>query len=1176
MSISNPPRWGARILTRLFSIQPGEQKKALLLYGLHFAFWLGLRWGDTASYTLFLNDRGAEGLSLMFIGNAVLAFVIGLVYNSFADRISNERLLLFLIGLTIIWLLSVQILLLDDVYGGPGGLVYPYFYLAFGAIADLTSLHVLNYISDFYDTRSAKRALPFLLSAGFAGAIVAGIGVHYLVLQYIPLAWVACLVVMAGFVILIRRGLPTDVRQIERARQANRVIHRNGKSNLESLRAGFGFVRASGILRWLALSTLVLVVLMKLLTFQASQVFEDQFRGDPEAFKDFNGTLGWVSNVVGMVLPPFVFRPILSHLGVGITSMVFPLVTLLSVSALGYFPDLGTAIFGRLTDRIVKKVFRNPVNAMLYNSVPPNVKSRARGLVNGLVVPLGTLVAGLLLLAARMRAGWFAPEMLAILGALLSIAYVLITLRVRQEYGRALADMLSEDELNILRVASQSDSEWLDPATLRLLHERLDTAQDDRITIFLAKLLYDLQGREAFGRLQQLAMRHSPQVRASIIHMLGADWIDDPVVHELCVAGLSDSDAGVRQAATITLAESHDIVHNDKVLNSFLIRLDDPDDIVQATVIPPLMASGDFFYLAPAAKVLSGWLSPLATADRRALGLRVLFKTGDERLARTLVRYLSDPAPLVRGQAAELIGDLMARSSQKAFVQWGRDTLHRLLSDDDDDDVRLAAVNGLGQVQSAEASRALLVALGDRSFQVRRQACAAMQVIIRPELERALDSDNPDLAESAAFMLARDRRRVRLYARLRVGEHIEELITNAYRFYLQCASVQAVDTAGMRLLTITLWEEGNRLIERAFWLVRAISDAEKALKIRQSLQSDDPATRANAVETLETITSPRTACLVAPLYDGTPLSELAQIGQEVLEMEPPSQRQVFCRAWPQLADGIAACECERGTDQGLLSPDRSAWLTATAMYALVEMNEAGLGDDPQLSRDCISLATQTMLNADVPVVRETARLALARLNSVYEPHRHGAERPMLTIIEKVIYLKKVPVFQRMSIDELRLLADISEEATYTGGQQILAEGERGDGMYLIVNGKVAIQRQTPGDTDSVTHLATLDPGEHFAEMSLFDDEPHSADAVALEPTELLLVRQAPLVAVIKRRPELALGLFRVLSQRLRRANEIIAQTQSTSASTSVDEGKTVESLSNADISPPGIGVGNLR
>ena len=83
--ISNPSGWGTRILTRLLPIQPAEQGKTLLLYGLHFVFWLGLRWGGTASYTLFLDNVGAAGLSLIFVGNAVLAFIIGLIYNSFAE-----------------------------------------------------------------------------------------------------------------------------------------------------------------------------------------------------------------------------------------------------------------------------------------------------------------------------------------------------------------------------------------------------------------------------------------------------------------------------------------------------------------------------------------------------------------------------------------------------------------------------------------------------------------------------------------------------------------------------------------------------------------------------------------------------------------------------------------------------------------------------------------------------------------------------------------------------------------------------------------------------------------------------------------------------------------------------------------------------------------------------------
>jgi CRP/FNR family cyclic AMP-dependent transcriptional regulator len=1133
MSFSNPPRWATRILTRLFSLQPGEQRKTLLLYGLHFTFWLGLRWGDTASYTLFLDKWSAADLSLMFVGNAMLALVIGLAYNAFADRVSNERLLLILTGLTIVWLLSVQGLLLSDVSGGPGGIVYPYFYLAFLAIADLTGIHILNYISDFYDIRTAKHALPFLLSAGFAGAIVAGISVRYLPLQLVPLAWIVCLVVMIGFVTLIRRQLPADVKRIERAQQAGRASHRERESTWQNLRAGFGFVRESGILRWLALSTLVLAVLMKLLTFQASQVFEQQFMGDPNGLKDFNGTLDWVSNIVGLLLPSLVFRPILALLGVGTTSMVFPLVTLLSIGALGYSPNLGTAITGRLTDRMVKKALRNPTDALLYNSVPLNVKNRARGFVNGLGVPLGTLLTGLMLLA--MQAGWFASDMLAALGVLIAAAYVLTTLRVRREYGRALAHMLAQDELSVLRAAYQADSEWLDPATLELLYQKLDTTQDDHLIVFLAELLYDLRGRESLDRLRQLAMERNAQVRASIIRMLGADWPSDPLVRHLCLAGLADPNVEVRQAAVIGLAQSHDAAHNEALLSAFLARLNDPDDTVRATIIPPLMASGDFYYLAPAVRVLSDWLAPDASAHHRALALRVLFETGDERLVRTLVRYLTDFAPPVRAQAAELVGELAGSSSREAFAQWGLDTLRGLLSDGDES-VRIAAVRGLGQIQSGKASRVLLIALSDRSFQVRRQACAAMQVLIKPELERALDDPSPYLSECAAFLLTRTRHRpTGTRARDLIEKRMEKLLAGAYHLCLQCFPLLAVDTAGTRLLVISLREEVDQLVDRALWLVGALSDDEESRTIRRSLQSDNPLTRANAVETLETITSPQIARLVAPLYDSTALPGLAQIGQDELHLAVPTQWQVFRRAWPELTQRTATLD----PHEGLFSSTRRDWLTAAAMYALLEMNEAGLSNDERLSAERILLSAKRTLDTQVPVVRETAQLVLARLQPAHEPR--VTERPMLTIIERMVFLKKVPVFQDMSTDELGILAGISEEFTYAGNQQILAEGERGDALHIVVSGKVAIQRATSGDPDAPTHLATLGAREYFAEMSLFDDEPYSADAVTLEPTELLLVRRAPLIAVIKSHPELALSLFRVLSQRLRRANELIAQ-----------------------------------
>lgn len=1126
--MAQPTRVKASLLNRLFSIQPGEEKKTLLLYGLHFVFWLGLRWGDTASYTLYLNDRGAAGLSLMFIGNAAIAFVVGLVYNSFADRVSNERLLLILLGLLAVWLVSVQGLLLYPATSRPGGIVYPYFYLSFWAFADLTAIHILTYINDFYDTRAAKRSLPFLLSASFAGAIVAGLSVKWLALTFMPLAWLVCVGLMIGLVLLIRRQLRGkryrfDLMQLVRLRRAPEGVWAN-------LREGFRFVRTSTLLRALALSTLLLALLMKLLTFQASVVFAARFQGDPVGLKNFNGLVDTLSNLAGLLLPSFVFRPLLANLGVGVTNLLFPVLALAAVGALSYAPTLGTAISGRLTDRLFKKAFRNPVDALLYNSVPGQVRGRARGFINGLITPLGTLCAGLLLLA--MQRGWFSPMVLSALGLLSGSIYVFLAYRVRHAYSQAMADLLAAGETSLF--ALEENLEWYDPATLLLLERQLGTAHDERIVIFLAETLYDLQGRKALRRLQELTVGRGPQVRAAIIRLIGTPWSADPIVGHVCLSGLRDPDPEVRRAAVIALTTSPGAERNERWLEAFLARLNDPDEVVQASVIPLLLASGDFYYLVPAVRVLSEWLSENAPTERRTLGLRVLFKTGDEQLARTLIRYAHDPAPAVRMQAVSLIGDLAAHSSRESFKQWGRVALSDQL-DDADEHVRLIAVQGLGRLPGAEASRMLLPTLSDPAFAVRRAACVALQVILKPELAQALASPEADRATTAAAVLCR-LRRGQLYSRARrcLNARLESLIVEAYRVRLQILPFQTLPLLVVELLKLTLQEEADELVEQALWLVGTLSGEQPARAIWQALRDGPASQRANAWEMLETLTSPRLVRLVTPLYDGTPLPALAQYGQETLGLPEPTPWTLFQRAWPALghtADGAAA-------SRQRLTTRRSSWLQVVVMSLLVELST--LDNHDQVAEELIAQAAQATLQLPGdPLVHETASWVLTRLN----PVAGEGEQGMMSLIEKAVFIKAVSIFQEMTAEELRVLASISEEATYSAGQRIVAQGGSGDTLYIIVHGQVLVQQRSNvnGNKEEIIDLASLGPRESFAEMSLFDNEPYSADVIAQEPTGVLLVRREPLMALIKRDPEIAVGLFKVFSQRLRQANARIAQ-----------------------------------
>ena len=1104
-------------LSRLFSIYPGEEKKTLLLYSLNFVFWLGLRWGDLAGYALFINDQGAAGLATMFIGYAALAFIVGLIYSSFAGRVGNERLLLMLMGATIVWLGSVQAMLLSDAFSHRGGLVYPYFYLASRVVADLTALHMLNYISDYYDTRAAKRALPFLLSAGFAGAIVAGLSIQLMPAKVVPLAWSVCLLAVMGCVYAIQRWMPGHVKPAAPTQPASHI--REG--SLANLRAGFRFVSGSGILRWLALSTLALVVLMNLLTFQSSQVLGDRYAGDPDGLKAFTGNLDWIANLAALILPAAMLGPMLARLGVGATNFFFPSLTLLSIVGLGFFPNLGTAVFGRLTDRIFKKAFRNPVDAMLYNSVPPNVKSQARGFINGLVVPVGTLAAGLIVQALRF--GWLTPMMLAALGLAVGLAYVLTSLRVRTEYARALATLLAEDEFAIFR-SSHADFEEPDPATIRLLEQRLRASRDDNATVFLAEMLYDFQGQKALGVLQELAAERSPSVRASIIQMLGSDWISQRGVRRMCLDALGDNDVVAQQAAA-ALANSPDAARDRTILKAFLALVEHPDEAIQSTLIPTLIASGDARYCAPAERVLSDWITDEGNSQHRALGLRVLARTGDAQRVSAIAHYASDPAPNVRLKVAELLGELAAQAP-KAEPQLVLDTLRALLCDGEKD-VRVAAVNSLGQLNNTQASRALLLATRDASFEVRRQACAAMRVVPRRDLEQALNGDEPHTVECAAYVLARAQH---VRAKRRAVEHCEALAREVYALQADCLLLREQDTPGARVMQATLQERASHLVDRIFWLVSALSEESTSEAIQRSLRGEDAVARANAAETLEVITTPRLAQLIGPLLEGADVSTLAHIAQEKLGRPIPTVWQV-CEPFRR----VSAFE----------SVENNEWIAAISLYTLMEAlkskESSDAADDEVTSRDQVVEMLRVTAETASPLLRETARLALARLDA--RARRARAEETM-TVLEEVIFLKQVPFFQEMSTSDLRVLAGISEEATYEAGQQIIAQGKRGDALYVIVSGRVAIQRRKRAATEAtLTDLATLGPRNYFAEMSLFDDEPHSADAIALTNTHVILVRRAPLMALIKRQPDLAISLFKVLSQRLRQANAALAKKQ---------------------------------
>jgi CRP-like cAMP-binding protein len=147
---------------------------------------------------------------------------------------------------------------------------------------------------------------------------------------------------------------------------------------------------------------------------------------------------------------------------------------------------------------------------------------------------------------------------------------------------------------------------------------------------------------------------------------------------------------------------------------------------------------------------------------------------------------------------------------------------------------------------------------------------------------------------------------------------------------------------------------------------------------------------------------------------------------------------------------------------------------------------------------------------------------------------------LLSTIERIIFLKQVTFFQNMTIDRLNALANVCEEEFIPKHTTIFEEGTPGGVLYIVVNGRVAIEHR--GDhKDREVRLATMEAFSSFGEMSLFNNYPRSASAITLEDTLVLKLNDKQLTTLLHAYPDMALELIKVLSTRMRETNEQLSR-----------------------------------
>ncbi|MEP7357912.1 MAG: cyclic nucleotide-binding domain-containing protein, partial [Anaerolineales bacterium] len=305
----------------------------------------------------------------------------------------------------------------------------------------------------------------------------------------------------------------------------------------------------------------------------------------------------------------------------------------------------------------------------------------------------------------------------------------------------------------------------------------------------------------------------------------------------------------------------------------------------------------------------------------------------------------------------------------------------------------------------------------------------------------------------------------------------------------------APDDDRLRLLRDSLLLAARRQALYAVQALGLLADPAAVPAVLLALQSPDAAQQANALETIDNWPGRDRLRPLLALWDSA--------------------------AQPAAPPGPPASSLESLTP---LLHDPDAWLRACA--ALVAGGQA----DPNLQGQLARLAES---DPD-PLVRATAAAAL-------RPALGDA--PMdtiatLSIMDRILFLKRVPLFSTLPPAELKQIAAIALEQIHLPGDSIARQGEPGDEMYIIVTGAVRVL--ATGGPGPSTELARRGPGDYVGEMAVISQEPRMASLVAEGDTRVLCIERAQFEAILRERPETSLAVMRMLIARLREVQSLNA------------------------------------
>lgn len=137
-------------------------------------------------------------------------------------------------------------------------------------------------------------------------------------------------------------------------------------------------------------------------------------------------------------------------------------------------------------------------------------------------------------------------------------------------------------------------------------------------------------------------------------------------------------------------------------------------------------------------------------------------------------------------------------------------------------------------------------------------------------------------------------------------------------------------------------------------------------------------------------------------------------------------------------------------------------------------------------------------------------------------------------LDKIQFLRQVSLFRSLSDKALLDLSAITIEQTIPPKNLVFKEGDKGDALYIVKNGKVNILKRNSSGIDSV--LVSLGKGAVIGDMAIIDEQPRSASVQTIQESTFLIITKDDFRNLLAEVPEISFQILKLTTERLRATN----------------------------------------